>query len=477
MSTSNFLGGLFGQMPSYIGGLLSPEEQDKLKQEAQNQGVLNLGLSLLAGSGRSPVRRTTGELVAQGLQAGQQAYRGATQQAIQDKMLGLQFAEIARKQQAEKDLPGVLQRSFVSPTITRPATTQEREDIYAGDIMAEPPTTVQDIGAPRFDVQRFLQEAQARNVPLAMAMPFAQQYQSFTAPKTVTLKPGEKVFDQTTGKELFAIPKDTEWSYQNTPQGLIAISKDDPNKKFQVTGPDPQRLSGDIGNLALMHFKTNDPSKLPEGAAQQLLNAATTLAKARSAKVEVNTSDPTAVAKAVAEQRKGWLTESKDDREVAGRFGAMTSAYQGTANPASDATMIYSLAKILDPTGAVREGDIETIKGKRNIPETLVALAQKVSRGGFLTPTERENLMTEGYSIMAARQRNLVAPLSVNREIVRTFGGRDDQIDDPYQSVQKPAVLYPTIGGKRQRVDLAQNGSYYFKSIINGEERYFEWRP
>ena len=89
-------------MPSYIGGLLSPEEQEKLKQEAQGQGVLNLGLSLLAGSGRSPVRRTTGELVAQGLQAGQQAYRGATQQAIQDRMIGMQLEEAAKKRRQEE---------------------------------------------------------------------------------------------------------------------------------------------------------------------------------------------------------------------------------------------------------------------------------------------------------------------------------------------------------------------------------------
>jgi hypothetical protein len=102
MSTSNFLGGLFGQMPSYIGGLLSPEEQEKLKQEAQNQGVLNLGLSLLAGSGRSPVRRSTGELVAQGLQAGQQAYRGAMQQAVQDRMIGMQLEEAAKKRRQEE---------------------------------------------------------------------------------------------------------------------------------------------------------------------------------------------------------------------------------------------------------------------------------------------------------------------------------------------------------------------------------------
>jgi len=135
MSTSNFLGGLFGQMPSYIGGLLSPEEQEKLKQEAQNQGVLNLGLSLLAGSGRSPVRRTTGELVAQGLQAGQQAYRGATQQAIQDKMLGLQFAEMARKQKAmeiaREQLPKLVQTTEIpGAQIPLPHPMDDEGNVY-----------------------------------------------------------------------------------------------------------------------------------------------------------------------------------------------------------------------------------------------------------------------------------------------------------------------------------------------------------
>jgi hypothetical protein len=135
MSTSNFLGGVFGQMPSYMGGLLSPEEQEKLKQEAQNQGVLNLGLSLLAGSGRSPVRRTTGELVAQGLQAGQQAYRGATQQAIQDKMLGLQFAEMARKQKAmeiaREQLPKLVQTTEIpGAQIPLPHPMDDEGNVY-----------------------------------------------------------------------------------------------------------------------------------------------------------------------------------------------------------------------------------------------------------------------------------------------------------------------------------------------------------
>jgi len=99
-------------MPSYMGGLLGAEDQEKLRQQAQDQGLLNLGLTLLAGSGRSPVRRSTGELVAQGLQAGQQAYRGAMQQAVQDKMIGLQLEEAAKKRKQEE----LFNRLLMPPT-------------------------------------------------------------------------------------------------------------------------------------------------------------------------------------------------------------------------------------------------------------------------------------------------------------------------------------------------------------------------
>jgi hypothetical protein len=116
VSTSNFLGGVFGEMPSYMGGLLGAEDQEKLRQQAQDQGLLNLGLTLLAGSGRSPVRRSTGELVAQGLQAGQQAYRGAVQQALQDKMIGMQLEEAAKKRKQEEIFNQLLQPPTAAQT-------------------------------------------------------------------------------------------------------------------------------------------------------------------------------------------------------------------------------------------------------------------------------------------------------------------------------------------------------------------------
>lgn len=180
MSTSNFLGGIFGEMPSYMGGLLGAEEQEKLRQRAQDQGLLNLGLTLLAGSGRSPVRRSTGELVAQGLQAGQQAYRGATQQALQDKMMGLQLQQMQKQMQAEANLPEVLRSGIV-----RPVTTQQRP-LSELEMMEMPTTSVEEktYGMPRLDVERLLSAAVSKGVPIDKALTAAKTIQGAIQPET-----------------------------------------------------------------------------------------------------------------------------------------------------------------------------------------------------------------------------------------------------------------------------------------------------
>lgn len=239
MSTSNFLGGLFGQMPSYIGGLLSPEEQEKLKQEAQNQGVLNLGLSLLAGSGRSPVRRTTGELVAQGLQAGQQAYRGATQQAIQDKMMGLQLAEMAKKQRAEQALPGLIESAMVAPQ--REFTDLERMEMRTPSVAT---------GPAQFDPRQFLQRAAAAGVSPSVAIPLGQQIQSFTTPKTVKLGAGEALVDESTGREVTARAKPAEYKTFTTDAGTFAYDVNNPASSFKIADAAGETYTGDAATVA-----------------------------------------------------------------------------------------------------------------------------------------------------------------------------------------------------------------------------------
>jgi hypothetical protein len=105
---------LFGQQPSYATALLGEEEARRLRQQAQQQGLLSVGLSLLAGSGPSAQPRGIGQLLAQGVQAGQQAYQGAYNKAVQERALMEQLAE---RRQAQADVQAAqqaLQGAFVT---------------------------------------------------------------------------------------------------------------------------------------------------------------------------------------------------------------------------------------------------------------------------------------------------------------------------------------------------------------------------
>lgn len=125
-----YLARLFGSQPSYMGQLMGADDAERLRQEAQRQGLLGTGIGLLMASGPSAQRQNIGQIVGQGLMAGQQAYRGAMQQAVQDKMMGLQLEEAAKKRQREE----AFNRMLMGPTA-------EQQTAIAGRAMgAEGPT-------------------------------------------------------------------------------------------------------------------------------------------------------------------------------------------------------------------------------------------------------------------------------------------------------------------------------------------------
>lgn len=132
-----YLARLFGSQPSYMGQLMGADDAERLRQEAQRQGLLGTGIGLLMASGPSAQRQNIGQIVGQGLMAGQQAYRGAMQQAVQDKMMGLQLAEMTRKQKAmetaRQELPKLVQTTETPGTqIPLPVPMDEE-----GNVMPE----------------------------------------------------------------------------------------------------------------------------------------------------------------------------------------------------------------------------------------------------------------------------------------------------------------------------------------------------
>jgi len=96
-----FLQNLFPQAPSYLSGLLGEEQALAAQRQAQQQGLLGLGLGLLQAAAPAPVRPSLGAGLAQGLAAGQQAYQNVFQQRVQEADIARKIQEQRRQEEAQ----------------------------------------------------------------------------------------------------------------------------------------------------------------------------------------------------------------------------------------------------------------------------------------------------------------------------------------------------------------------------------------
>ena len=85
---------LFPPQDNQLGGLLGIDDE-RLRKQAQQAGLLNMGLGIISASGPSRMPQGILQPVASGLMAGQQAYQGAITQQLADAMA-------ARKAQQEE---------------------------------------------------------------------------------------------------------------------------------------------------------------------------------------------------------------------------------------------------------------------------------------------------------------------------------------------------------------------------------------
>ena len=246
------------------------------------------------------------------------------------------------------------------------------------------------------------------------------------------------------------------------PEGGTLVGKTTGNVKVQGAGKLPAEYTK---GLALLGLPTN---LRPEDLSTEQLSAVNqkimSLSAAAAPKMSVNTSDPTAVAKAGMDVTKQYTDLTKDARERASRWNSMVSASKDPMNPATDSTLIYSTAKILDPTGAVQQGDLKTIVGNPSIPQSVKLLAQKVDRGGSLTQEQRDDLISNAYGIVKADQKNIEPITSNFKDFANTFKVDPAKIESPYKDLQKPDKIVVPFGGKRINANLAKDGNYYVKS-------------
>jgi hypothetical protein len=113
------LDSLYGETPSYLGGLLGADELKRLQEQAQGQSNLGMATALLQAGAPSRTPGGGALAIAQGLQAGQQLYKQALNQGLQEKMTAMQVGEQLRKQQEAQAI-----RNFL-PQLIQPGAVEQ----------------------------------------------------------------------------------------------------------------------------------------------------------------------------------------------------------------------------------------------------------------------------------------------------------------------------------------------------------------
>ena len=134
---------IFGTGGSSTMGLLgmSPEDIARNRDDAQAQALYALAGRLFAGG-------NTGQSIAEGLQAGQKAYRGGMQDTLQSQLQNVQLADMIRKRQLEQQALAEQQRiqGVIQGAVTKP------QEMYGEDIMGQ--RVGEGMTAGGFDLQR-----------------------------------------------------------------------------------------------------------------------------------------------------------------------------------------------------------------------------------------------------------------------------------------------------------------------------------
>lgn len=295
---------LFGQQPSYA-PMVFGDEAERLRRQAQQQGLLNLGLSLLAGSGPSAQPRGIGQLLAQGVQAGQQAYQGAYNKALQEQMLKQQFQQQQQaqmeQQAAQQLLPQILRPGAQTPTFYgQPTQMPLRDD--EGNIM---PGAGVSVGQPQIDLNT-LQQLLTRAPSVAgKVLPTIEAFRKMTAPERLTLKEGEQVFEM-------------------TPEGPRAIAGAPKTRE-------PKFTTVDIGNEIIEYRDGVEVRRIPKGRVPE-------------GPVSLQTVE-TDTGLATFNPRTGQLTPiTQDGKPVAGKGAKPT---EGERNSAAYAQRMVAANQIL----------------------------------------------------------------------------------------------------------------------------------
>lgn len=393
------LDSFYGSTPDYLGGLLGENELNRLRGQAQDQSLMSMASALLQAGAPSRTPGGGALAIAQGLQQGQQAYKQALNQGLQEKLYASQLGEVLRKQQEAEAV-----RKFLPNLMTQGAPEQNWS------------------GAPE-QVGQYFQTGQ------------------------IPMQAGQMTVNRDALAKLALVSPETyakyKPEYKEVNGQLFEISPLS-GAPVAVAGQAKEDLAGPV-KQAMQVLGINKPFTQVTPQERSLIGQYIDRQESLKApKVAVDLRDPTAVAKAQGDLLKDWRGVVKDSgaTEIANRFRSLGAAMEeaNKGNTSADGAIIYNIGKIYDPSGAVQEGDKQTILGNRSIPNEVKAYAQKVFSGGSLLPQERQGLYSVAGSMVKERQKQLESDRQNYVKLSTQLGGTGDFIKDPYADVFSPKM-------------------------------------
>jgi hypothetical protein len=382
-------------------GLLGMSQSDiaRNREDAQAQALYALAGRLFQGG-------NTGQSIAEGLQRGQQAYKGGMQGALQEQLQNAQLQEMLRKRKEEE--------------LAKQQQAQAQQVLakaYRPEIFADTPLTNmmgQQIAGPNQPqaggggLRSVTRELMGLGPAGMAALQTASGVEKSLRPEGYTL--GE-----------------SQIRYEIGADGKpMAVASGAPKENLTSTYRDFQQAvnEGYTGNF--MQYQKD-------------------LKNAGAPKFAIDLNDKTAVNKQQLATVNQWQSTLKDtgDTTVAGRASAFYDAYgkAKSGNTSADGALIYNIAKVYDQTGAVQQGDVNTIIGNRSIPTNIQLAAQKLQKGGTFTPKERDDLKAIVDGIVSERKKALEPTLNVYRNLNAELGGKPEAIINPYDTLRVPESL------------------------------------
>jgi hypothetical protein len=392
---------IFGTGGSDTMGLLgmSPADIQSNRNDAQAQALYALAGRLFQGG-------NTGQSIAEGLQAGQKAYKGGMQETLQTQLQNYQLQELMRKRQLEQQALAEQQRiqGVIQGAVTKP------QEMYGEDIMGQ--RVGEGMTAPSFDLQRAM--------PQLMASPEGRKALSELVASQKAMRPEGYTLGE--GQVRYEIGADGK---------PMSVATGAPKREPVPSAIAEYKFAQDQGYKG--SFQDFEIAKRTAGAP----------------KLAVDLKDPTAIAKAQSDVLKDWRSVVKDvgAMEVADRYKAAKAAVAeaNSGNKTADGALIYAIAKIYDPSGAVQEGDKKTILGNRSIPQSIKAYAERALSGQDLLPEERAGLLAVAGKLVESKARNLEAQKAPYTSISQQLGGNGSLLLNPLSdALTAPVQMMPT---------------------------------